>query len=134
MTTKLRPRITKNIENTTFSICFGQLFSFNSALKLYHWQVTGKGSYSQHMALDEAIGSLLKLTDSLIEITIGMHNSIEITIPETHTPDDIVKHVQDFYTYFETQRELFSEAFSQSIIDDYQEIIQQLLYKLIRLQ
>lgn len=134
MTTKLVPRTTNDIAKTTFFLCFGQIFSFNSALKLYHWHVIGKGSYSQHMALDEAVNSLLKTTDSLVETTMSMHGDIEIIIPETCIPDDIIKYTKDFYLYMETQRELFSEAFTQSIIDGYQETIQQLLYKLQRLQ
>ncbi|MFC4676894.1 DUF5856 family protein [Dysgonomonas termitidis] len=134
MTTKLIPRTTKDIAKAASSLCFGQIFSFNSALKLYHWYVTGKGSYSQHMALDAAVDSLLKATDSLVETTISMHGDIEIVIPETCIPDDIIKYTKDFYAYMETQRELFSEAFTQSIIDDYQETVQRLLYKLQRLQ
>lgn len=39
-----------NMEIATF---IGKLFSFNSSLKLYHWSVTGTGSYAKHMALDD---------------------------------------------------------------------------------
>jgi hypothetical protein len=39
-----------------------------------------------------------------------------------------------FYTYVNQQRDLFLEDFSQSIIDDYQEAIQQLLFRLVRLK
>jgi DNA-binding ferritin-like protein len=47
----------------------GEIFSFNSSLKLAHWHVTGKGSYAAHMALDQAIESLLEVTDRLVETT-----------------------------------------------------------------
>lgn len=112
----------------------GKLFSFNNSLKLYHWHVTGKGSYAQHIALDQAIGSLLDVTDRITETTYALKGDLDIVIPETPTPDDIVKHVSDFYKYVESNRELFGEAFTQSILDDYQEAIQQLLYRLVRLQ
>ena len=122
---------TSNKEIATF---IGELFSFNSSLKLFHWRVTGTGSYAKHMALDEAIASLLDVIDRITETTFALVGDLQIAIPETKTPKDIVKHASDFYNYVEKHRDLFPEAFSQSIIDDYQEAIQQLLYRLVRLQ
>lgn len=112
----------------------GELFSFNSSLKLFHWGITGPGSYAQHMALDQALDSLLDVIDRITETTIAMMGDVPVTIPETKTPKDIVKHASDFYAYVEKQRKLLPEDFSQSILDDYQEAIQQLLYRLIRLK
>ncbi len=123
---------TKN--NPEIAAFVGKLFSFNSSLKLFHWNVTGKGSYAQHMALDQAIESLLDVIDRVAETSIALLGDINVTIPETKTPTDIVKHVTDFYDYVEKSRKLFSEDFSQSILDDYVEAIQQLRYRLIRLQ
>lgn len=120
-----------NKEIATF---IGELFSFNSSLKLYHWNVTGAGSYAKHMALDEAIGSLLDVIDRITETTFSLVGELHVSIPETKTPGDIVKHASDFYNYVEKHRDLFPEAFSQSIIDDYQEAVQQLIYRLVRLQ
>jgi len=122
---------TVNAEIATF---IGKIFSFNSSLKLHHWHITGKGSYSQHIALDQAIGDLLDVTDRLVETSYAVKGDLEIVIPETKNPSDIVKHAEDFFNYSETQRELFAEAFTQAIIDDLQETIQQLLYRLKRLQ
>ena len=120
-----------NMEIATF---IGELFSFNSSLKLYHWHVTGPGSYAKHMALDDAIASLLFVIDRITETTYALVGDLHISIPETKTPDDIAKHASDFYNYVEKHRDLFPEVFSQSIIDDYQEAIQQLIYRLVRLE
>lgn len=120
--------------NQEISTFIGELFSFNSSLKLYHWSVTGTGSYAKHMALDEAIESVLDIIDRITETTYSLVGNLQITIPETNTPGDIAKHVSDFYNYVEKHRDLFPEAFSQSILDDYQEALQQLLYRLVRLQ
>ena len=120
--------------NKEIAAFIGELFSFNSSLKLFHWSVTGTGSYTKHMALDEAIASLLDVIDRITETTFAMVGDMNISIPETKTPKDIVKHATDFYNYVEKHRDLFPEAFSQSIIDDYQEAIQQLVYRLVRLQ
>ncbi|MDH6355695.1 DNA-binding ferritin-like protein [Dysgonomonas sp. PH5-45] len=112
----------------------GKIFSFNNSLKLHHWHVTGKASYSQHIALDQAIADLLDATDRLVETSYALNGDLDIVIPETKNPTDIIKHAEDFFKYSDKQRVLFPEAFTQAIIDDYQEAIQQLLYRLKRLQ
>ncbi|MDR1502680.1 MAG: DUF5856 family protein, partial [Prevotella sp.] len=96
--------------------------------------VSGKGSYSQHIALDQAIGDLLDVTDRLVETSYALLGDLNILIPETKKPSDIIKHSEDFFKYSESKRPLFKESFTQAIIDDYQEAIQQLLYRLKRLQ
>lgn len=125
---------TTHSSNQEIAAFIGELFAFNSSLKLFHWNVTGTGSYAKHMALDEAIDTVLDVIDRLTETTYAMVGDLHISIPETKTPADIVKHVSDFYNYVEKHRDLFPEAFTQSIIDDYQEAIQQLVYRLVRLQ
>lgn len=125
----------KNVSvNADIAKFVGKMFSFNNSLKLYHWHVTGKGSYAQHIALDQALGDLLDVTDRLVETSYAVKGDLDIVIPETANPADIVKHAEEFFKYTESQRELFAEAFTQAIIDDYQEAIQQLLYRLKRLQ
>ena len=120
--------------NAEIAEFIGRMFSFNSSLKLHHWHITGKASYAQHIALDQAIEDLLDVTDRLVETSYAVKGDLNIVIPETKNPTDIVKHAEDFFNYAESQRELFAEAFTQAIIDDCQEAIQQLLYRLKRLQ
>jgi len=125
----------KNVSvNADIAKFVGKMFSFNNSLKLYHWHVTGKGSYAQHIALDQALEDLLDVTDRLVETSYAVKGDLDIVIPETANPADIVKYAEEFFKYTESQRELFAEAFTQAIIDDYQEAIQQLLYRLKRLQ
>jgi DNA-binding ferritin-like protein len=121
-------------EKEEISILFGKIFSFNNCLKLIHWHVTGKGSYAAHISLDQAIETLLEATDRLVETGYAALGDLDIVIPETKRPDNYVGHIEAFYEYMEHQRRLFSEVFVQSIIDDYQEGIQQLLFRLKRLQ
>jgi len=129
-TLKEKKSATLNAEIGQFA---GKMFAFNSSLKLYHWHITGKGSYAQHIALDQAIEDLLDITDRLVETAYAVKGDINIVIPETKNPGDMIKYAEDFFKYSEDQRELFAEAFFQAIIDDYQEAIQQLLYRLKRL-
>ncbi len=132
-TSTLKEKKTASL-NAEVGVFLGKLFSFNSSLKLHHWHITGKGSYAQHIALDQAIADLLDVTDRLVETSYAIKGDLDIVIPETSNPSDIVKHSEEFFKYTESQRELFAEAFTQAIIDDYQEAIQQVLYRLTRLQ
>ncbi|MCD8265113.1 MAG: DUF5856 family protein [Tannerellaceae bacterium] len=120
--------------NQEVSTFIGELFSFNNALKLFHWHITGPGSYAQHIALDQALETVGEVLDRITETTYAHQGEVNITIPATSTPQDIVKYTTDFYNYIESHRDLFPEDYQQSILDDYQEAIQQLLYRLIRLK
>jgi len=113
----------------------GELISFRSSLKLIHWSITGKGSYEAHISLDQAIDSLVEITDRLVETSFALDGTLPIVIPETSLPGNHIKHIEDFYKHVEdTRKQLFSESFSQSILDDAQEAIQQLLFRLKRLE
>lgn len=111
-----------------------QMVAFNTSLKLTHWHITGVGSYTKHIALDDALSDLLDVTDRLVETSYALYGDLEITVPEAKYAKDAIKSCSDFYDVAEKARTYFSENFSQAIIDDYQEAIQQLLYKLKRLQ
>lgn len=122
------------VSNKEIGAFFGKIVSFNNSLKLFHWHITGVGSYAKHIALDQAIGDLLDVTDRIVETTIAQSGDVDIIVPETKAPADIVAHATEFYAEVEKARSYFSEAFTQAIIDDYHEAIQQLLYRLKRLQ
>jgi DNA-binding ferritin-like protein len=132
--TAKKPAVRQESEKEEISVLFGKIFSFNSSLKLIHWHVTGKGSYAAHLSLDQAIETLLEATDRLVETGYALLGNLDIVIPETKRPDDYEGHIEAYYEYMEHKRPLFSEAFVQSILDDYQEGIQQLLFRLKRLQ
>ncbi|MDH6304538.1 DNA-binding ferritin-like protein [Parabacteroides sp. PF5-5] len=133
-TMKTKEMGSTNVSKKELGTFIGELFSFNSSLKLYHWHVSGEGSYAQHMALDQALEDLLDTIDRVAETTYALVGDIDIVIPETKTPQNIVKHTSDFYSYVGKHRDLFPENFSEAIIDDYQEALQQLIYRLARLK
>ena len=80
--------------NKELAAFIGELFSFNSSLKLFHWSVTGAGSYAKHMALDEAVASVLDVIDRITETTYAMVGDLQITIPETKTPKTCIRFLQ----------------------------------------
>ncbi|MCD8172973.1 MAG: DUF5856 family protein [Alistipes sp.] len=113
---------------------FGQLYSFNESLKLHHWQDTGEGSYARHMATDQALESVRDLLDRLVETAYSVYGEIEITIPETRAPACLKEAVCNAYKLIEDTKPLLSESFLQSILDEYQEALHQLNYRVTRLQ
>ncbi len=126
---------TKN-NKTGVAAFLGELISFRISLKLIHWSITGKGSYETHISLDQAIDSLADITDRLVETTFALEGTLDIVIPETVKPKDhYIRHIEVYYKEVEDKRkDLFPESFSQSIIDEVQEAIQQLLFRLKRLE
>lgn len=135
METKAKTQNSKTTQkNAQLGTFIGELYSFNVSLKLFHWHVSGPGSYAQHMALDQAIDSLSETLDSIAETTYSLEGDLPVTVPQTKAPQDIVKHVEGFYDHVQDNRKLFSEDFSASLMDDCQEALQQLLYRLKRLQ
>ena len=121
--------------NNEVAAFLGELISFRNSLKLIHWSITGKGSYEAHISLDQAIDSLVDITDRLVETTFALKGTLDIVIPKTERPKDYIKYIDGYYKKVEgSRKQLFSESFSQSIIDDAQEAIQQLLFRLKRLE
>ncbi|MDH6311727.1 DNA-binding ferritin-like protein [Parabacteroides sp. PFB2-10] len=112
----------------------GELYAFNVSLKLFHWHVTGPASYAQHMALDQAIDSLNETLDSVAETSYALVGDLDIVVPQIKTPKNIIKHVEGFYDHIQDGRKHFTEDFSAGLMDDFQEALQQLLYRLKRLQ
>ena len=112
----------------------GNMYAHTTSLKLFHWLVTGHGSYAAHMATELAIKDMERILDRLAETCIALYGDLPITIPETEKPEDLIGHCEAFYDEVEKARDLFGEDFTDSILDDWQEAQQQLLYRLKRLQ
>jgi DNA-binding ferritin-like protein len=125
---------TKKPNKSDIETVIGRLYSFMNSLKLFHWSVTGEGSYAKHMALDEAIEDFEETLDELVETTFAHEGSINITIPETTLPRNIIDHCKQCYSYVDAHRKDFPEVFTQSVIDNWQQANKELQYRLIRLQ
>ena len=114
---------------------FSSVFGFADKLKLTHWHISGEGSFSKHLALDEYRKTILKVLDRLVETYQGNTEILEgIHIDGVTVPDDIIQCTKDFYSYVDRSRIIFSEKYTQSIIDDLQEAVSNMLYKLINLR
>jgi DNA-binding ferritin-like protein len=129
--TQLKP---PTVNGASMEQILGHMYSFMNGLKLFHWHVTGEGSYAKHMALDQAIEDLEDSLDSLVETTFAKEGPINIVIPETAVPKEILNYCKQCYSYVDAHRKDFQEIFTQSIIDDWQQTNKELQYRLIRLK
>ncbi|MBV7529930.1 DUF5856 family protein [Chitinophaga sp. sic0106] len=127
-------REVKKTTDVSLEEFLGIMFSFNSSLKLIHWDIQGKGSYAAHIALDQGHHDTRKILDRLVETTMATKGDMNIIVPETRRPKDYIAYIEGFYMVVDAKRELFPDQFTQSIIDEYQESIKQMLYRLKRLQ
>jgi DNA-binding ferritin-like protein len=91
-------------EFSNISRFFGEIFSFNSSLKLIHWDITGTGSYAAHLSLYEAIAMLQEVTDRMGETSYARFGDLHIVIPETKKPNDYIAHIEGFFDYIEEKR------------------------------
>lgn len=121
----------KTKELTAF---LGELVSYRDSLKLYHWHVTGECSYATHMALDQAIDEINDPIDALVETSYAICGDLDIVIPQSKRPANLVQYVEDFYKQTDEARDFFSAEFFGGIMDDIQQANQQLLYRIKRLK
>ncbi|MDF9828935.1 DUF5856 family protein [Parabacteroides sp. PF5-6] len=135
METKVKKQSVSQVSNQNKELAqfIGEIFSFNVSLKLFHWHVTGPASYAQHMALDQAVESLTETLDAVAETSYALVGDMDILVPQTKSPQHIIKHIEGFYDHVQDRRHLFTEDFSAGLMDDLQEAMQQLLYRLKRL-
>lgn len=105
---------------TDYGRFFGEMYAFNNSLKLFHWHVSGPGSYAQHMALDEALTTLADAMDRIVETTYAMKGDIEVVIPQTNTPPAISRRIARSSSNTSTNsvkcsRRIFQRPFSTTI-------------------
>ena len=96
-------------------------------LKLYHWQTK---SYAEHKALDEAFGSLIDLSDELMESTMGkygrpdMKGLCDFTLKNYVDDGSLLHFVQEMkICYDEKLRSMFSKEKDPELLNILDEII-----------
>lgn len=123
----------KGIDKVAVGKFMGEMVSFNNAIKLYHWRVEGKGSYAEHIAIDQALDDMLDVTDRFVETTYAIYGDIDIVVPQTKIPDNFLQYVENFNKAVQDARGLFNASFTEGILDDYTEALVQMLYRVKRL-
>lgn len=128
---KARKKKHENDPNKDICVFIGSTIAFVGSLKLYHWEAILEGNKEKRRTLEHTADTLLNIVDKIAETTYTSLGRLNVTIPEVKKPDNIVQYASDYYDFIEMRRDLFEEESLHSIIDDYQEILQRLIYKLV---
>lgn len=124
----------KSVDKNRIGEYIGECCSVMEGAKLYHWDVTGTTSYAQHIALDQFIEQMNAPVDSLAETSIALYGDINITIPKTDKPTNIVDYINKFRISTKNIRNILIENVQIAIVDTIDEAALQVLYRLKRLK
>ena len=124
----------KSVDKNRIGEYIGEYRSVMEGAKLYHWDVTGTASYAQHIALDQFIEQMNAPVDSLAETSIALYGDINITIPKTDKPANIVDYINKFRISTKNIRNILIENVQIAIVDTIDEAALQVLYRLKRLK
>ncbi len=124
----------KSVDKNRIGEYIGECRSVMEGVKLYHWDVTGTASYAQHIAVDQFIEQMNASVDSLAETSIALYGDINITIPKTDKPTNIVDYINKFRISTKNIRNILIENVQIAIVDTIDEAALQVLYRLKRLK
>lgn len=96
--------------------------------------VTGTASYAQHIALDQFIEQMNASVDSLAETSIALYGDINITVPKTDKPTNIIDYFNKFRISTKNIRNVLVENVQIAIVYTIDEATLQVLYRLKRLK
>lgn len=104
------------------------LFEIETISHIAHLQTT---SFAQHLALDELYKNIVEHRDSFIESYQGKYGIIKgyksFTIKEGL---DMIQYLKESSSNIDTYRETLTEGYLQQIVDDIQELLNTVIYKL----
>ncbi len=124
----------KSVDKNRIGEYIGECRSVMEGVKLYHWDVTGTASYAQHITVDQFIEQMNASVDSLAETSIALYGDINITVPKTDKPTNIIDYFNKFRISTKNIRNVLVENVQIAIVDTIDEATLQVLYRLKRLK
>ena len=113
------------------------LLASRNQAHIFHWQVTGVGSYSAHKALNKYYDEILELVDGIVESFQGKYGIQRgYTSPATFKEDgQFINYFEALAMYVETIRtKIPQDSYIQNEVDTVVKLIQTTKYKLINLK
>ena len=108
---------------------FTELFSARDVFHLTHLrQLDGK--YATHIALQDAYEQILPLIDGLVEKWFALYGVHDFPIKPSNPSEDILSYTQDLMFTIEYSKQNFTWGMFRSILEDIQEVVGTLIYKL----
>jgi hypothetical protein len=102
--------------------------------KVFHWQVTGVGSYANHKTLDKYYDSVGEYLDSLVEAYLGgdvyLNNFGTIPLVDFKNDDHLSEYFGDLLSFICDKRNHIKEPYLQNIVDEICALISVTKYRL----
>jgi DNA-binding ferritin-like protein len=120
-----------------FATLIGTLLQSRNQAHIYHWQVTGEGSYAAHRALRKYYDGIIDPVDALVESVQGRYG-----IVREYKMSGSIREDDNFVVYFEalckfvesTRQQIPQDSYIQNQIDEIVSLIETTKYKLINLK
>ena len=123
-----------------FEKLISTLMASRDQAHIFHWQVTGQGSYATHKALNNYYDAVLDLVDGLVESYQGKHGIVKGYTPvEQYSEYDsstVLKYFKGLASYVERCYDKLDakDTYILNQIDNVKELVYSTIYKLENLQ
>lgn len=119
-----------------FEKLISTLMASRDQAHVFHWQVTGPGSFAMHMALNTYYDAIPGLTDGLVESYQGKHGIIKGYTPaekfDEFKHDTVLKYFKGLAMFVERSYDKLDakDTYILNQIDNVKELIYSTIYKL----
>jgi DNA-binding ferritin-like protein len=123
-----------------FEKLISTLMASRDQAHIFHWQVTGAGSYAMHKALGKYYDAIPDLTDSLVESYQGKYGIVKGYTPaekfDEFNSNNVVKYFKGLAEYIERAYVKLPKEDTNIInqLDNVKDLIYTTVYKLENLQ
>jgi DNA-binding ferritin-like protein len=123
-----------------FEKLISTLMASRDQAHIFHWQVTGQGSYATHKALNDYYDAVPDLVDGLVESYQGKHGIVKGYSPaEQYSEYDsstVLKYFKGLASYVERCYDKLDakDTYILNQIDNVKELVYSTIYKLENLQ
>ena len=123
-----------------FEKLISTLMASRDQAHIFHWQVTGQGSYATHKALNDYYDAVPDLVDGLVESYQGKHGIVKGYTPaEQYSEYDqstVLKYFKGLASYVERCYDKLDakDTYILNQMDNVKELVYSTIYKLENLQ
>jgi len=123
-----------------FEKLISTLMASRDQAHIFHWQVNGPSSYSEHKALGKYYDAIPDMLDALVEAYQGKHGILKGFAPaerfDEYSKDGVVKYFKALATYVDRVYDKLPKEDTNIInqLDTFKDLIYTTIYKLENLQ
>lgn len=111
-----------------------KLFTLKNVAQLFHWEVSGTGSFAAHKASETLYEELVPAIDEFVESYQGKYGLMKLTVDKSVSNQNFVAYLKSTAVYNEEAQSKFKESWLQNQVDEISKLLYQTLYKLENLK